>query len=425
MYKKILKVLSKREDISDYIVQENKTLTTEQFYVMQKLETARQTDTLEDEVTIYKEYLENGKKVLGQAKFNVNRLMTSSELNKLIDEAVYVSNFAKNEYYELVKAEKKMQIKEKALKEGSFEILENIAKMYFEESTEECSFNSLELFFYDREVHLLSSKGVNYLKKTWEIVVEAIPSYKSDKYKTELYRLFHYTKLDYKRIKEDIKESLSDVLDRAKIQSLNEDTKKSIKNVIIKDKDLVNLFEELISTYDYFSVYSKSNIHKIGDNVQDNPSSPLTLSLKPLSKANFFDSDGVLLKEREIIQNGVLIDYYGNNRFAQYLGEKPSGDLNKVKIECGKFTKKELMKNPHLEISDLSGLQVDLFAGYIGGEIRLAKYREKGKEFSVSGISFSADLKKVINTIKLSKEKGEFKYYEGPKYALIEDVIIN
>ena len=107
------------------------------------------------------------------------------------------------------------------------------------------------------------------------------------------------------------------------------------------------------------------------------------------------------------------------------MNEKPSGRLEKVKVEPGKFTKKELMKNPHLEISDLSGLQVDLHAGYIGGEIRLAKYREKGKEFSVSGISFSADLKQVINSFKLSKDKANLYYYEGPKFILIDNVTIN
>ena len=185
-----------------------------------------------------------------------------------------------------------------------------------------------QLFF--TQIHLLNSEGVNYKKDVFKIMVEAIPSYKDESFKTELYRMFTYDFINLDKIKEDSTNAIKDVLLRAKAIK-NTFTGKI--NVILKDENTKQLFRELISTINYNSVYSKSNFKSIGEDLQTNPKNKLTLSLIPSSKADYFDSDGVLLKETLVVSEGKINDYYGNNRFAYYLNMKPNGILNKIKVE--------------------------------------------------------------------------------------------
>jgi hypothetical protein len=53
--------------------------------------------------------------------------------------------------------------------------------------------------------------------------------------------------------------------------------------------------------------------------------------------------------------------------------------------EKAKQVYERMKKKPHLEIIALSGIQIDMYSHYIGGEVRLAVYFD-GKEYHpVSG----------------------------------------
>ena len=418
---KIIKTLENK-NIDKWLIREVKTKSIEQFFVLQKLETTRSVDTTEIYVTIYKEFEENNNKYLGNYSFIINNNISIKELEQLIDEAIYASSFVKNEYYELVKADKKKSYKDKNKPNNPFELLQDISKIFINSSNESCMFNSLELFYNETEVHLLNSEGVDYKKDVFKIMVEAIPSYKDDNFKTELYRMFTYDSINMDKIKEDSKNAIKDVLLRAKAIKNNF---KGKTNIILKDENVRELFFELISTIDYSSVYSKSNFKSIGEDLQSNPKTKLTLSLIPSSKADYFDSDGVLLKETLVVSEGKINDYYGSNRFAYYLNMKPNGMLRKIKVKKGNKTIDKLKAKPYIEIIDLSGIQLDLYAGYIGGEVRLAKYFDGKDTYPISGFSFSGNLNECINEFELSKEETNINGYTGAKYVLLKNIEIN
>ena len=418
---KLIKTLENK-NIDKWLIREVKTKSVEQFFVLQKLETTRSVDTTEIYVTIYKEFEENNNKYLGNYSFIINHNISIKELEQLIDEAIYASSFVKNEYYELVKADKKKSYKDKNKPNNPFELLQDISKIFINSSNESCMFNSLELFYNETEVHLLNSEGVDYKKDVFKIMVEAIPSYKDDNFKTELYRMFTYDSINMDKIKEDSENSIKDVLLRAKAIKNNF---KGKTNIILKDENVRELFFELISTIDYSSVYSKSNFKSIGEDLQTNPKTKLTLSLIPSSKADYFDSDGVLLKETLVVSEGKINDYYGSNRFAYYLNMKPNGMLRKIKVKKGNKTIDKLKAKPYIEIIDLSGIQLDLYAGYIGGEVRLANYFDGKDKYPISGFSFSGNLNECINEFELSKEETNINGYTGAKYVLLKNIEIN
>ena len=96
---------------------------------------------------------------------------------------------------------------------------------------------------------------LHYTKIERIINIEAIPSYKSDALKTELYRMFKYNELNYEKIAKDAKSAIDDVLVRAEAQNLK--LEKQI-NVILKDEFIKEMFWEVISSYDYYSVFTHS-----------------------------------------------------------------------------------------------------------------------------------------------------------------------
>ena len=423
-----LKVKQEKNELKDYSVRINNTKTLEQFFVIQALETTRETETSEAEVTVYKTV---GKDLLGQSSFVISHEMSKNEIDKAIDKALFSASFVKNKAYELVSGEKKMKKVRKAASLDQFELLQDIALEYIKASVDNkdysVKFNSLELFYNENDVRLINSKGVDYEKKTSEIMIEAIPSFtnKKNNFKTELYRMFKYTNIDgelLNKVYKDASEAVSDCLLRADAKT---NDGKKVLNVVLRNKDIRELFDEVISTYGYNSVYNKGNLHSIGDSIQGKAKTKLDIKLCKMSKEDFFDGEGILLNDIELVKGGKLVSYFGGQRFASYLGMKPTGSLGLLKIAKGKKSISELEKDPYLEIIDLSGIQCDVFQGFLGGEIRLAKYFDGKNCYPISGLSFSTSLENAINNFEFSSEETAISGYNGPKYMVIGNVEIN
>ena len=68
----------------------------------------------------------------------------------------------------------------------------------------------------------------------------------------------------------------------------------------------------------------------------------------------------------------------------------------------------------------MSGLQVDTYSDYIGGEVRLAYYFDGTHRIPLTGISISAKLSHVLNHLRLSSETTVQGRYAGPAAALLE-----
>ena len=72
----------------------------------------------------------------------------------------------------------------------------------------------------------------------------------------------------------------------------------------------------------------------------------------------------------------------------------------------------------------MSGLQVDFYTDYIGGEIRLAYYHDGDRIIPVTGISISGQLKDVLNRIRFSKATILRDGYFGPEKAVVPNMKI-
>ena len=65
----------------------------------------------------------------------------------------------------------------------------------------------------------------------------------------------------------------------------------------------------------------------------------------------------------------------------------------------------------------MSGLQLDIYNDYIGGEVRLSYYFDGEREIPVTGISISGKLSDALANMRLSDTATVYEGYLGPKWA--------
>jgi len=415
MIKQIIKSLKENLEVTDWLISETTIESSQAFYVLQRLETTRVSNTCEYLVTVYHKFTDNLVEYLGSSSFAVSHKLRKNELAEKISEAVFASKFIKNKTYNLVKGGKRKSWKEKEYEDAPFVLLDKIANVFTSEANEHAKFNALELFCNKTITHVVNSQGVDLSKTLYQVNVEAIPSFDGPRQKVELYKYFTYKTIDFEAIKSDAVTALKEVTARYSAEKI-----KGVTNidVVLKDLDVAEFFKTLIEDYSYVSVYKQNTDKKIFDDIQkDAEGDLLKIAYVPSSKADAFDKDGVILKPVDVIANGILASYYGGNQYAQYLKMEPTGIMDTIEVEKGATTLVRMCHKPHLEIIALSGIQIDMYSGYIGGEVRLALYYDGRDYMPVSGLSFSGNIDKCLKNIILSKEKTQVANYQGPKYV--------
>ncbi len=421
---KIEKMLRAVDGVSDYKINVTKKESFEFFFVKGKLETARATDTCDKEVTLYVRHGE----FLGESQFFVYPSTTEEDLQRLVREGVEKASLICNKPYELPASE-----------EGSYVIDSNfsgmkpteaaklIAETVFAANTVKGgSLNSVEIFINRYEESVKNSRGVCKTQIRYTAMVEAIPTFNGDKESVELYEQYNFASLDLEALTREISDKMAEVSARYRAEKPCEMPECA---VVLKPLELSELFWNLADDASFATVFTSSNRYSKGDALQSGEGADkLNVTLCGKMAGNYasreFDADGLALKSVKVIDEGKVASYHGSNRFAQYMNESPTGLLGCLSVGTGSLTAEELCKTEYLEVLSMSGLQVDLFNDYIGGEIRLALHHKGGESRAVTGISFAGSLGEFLDGLKLSDTATVSGSYAGPDFAYSENVKI-
>ncbi len=424
MMNKLKAMLTSNSQVSDYKVNIHNKKSYELFFVKGKLETVRCTNTCDTEVTVYAAHGD----YLGDAQFFVYPSTTDEQLSELIAEAVGKALLINNKPYVLPENET-----------GSFQVESNFssfkpkelaaiaANTVFSANTlERGSINSVEVFVNHHMETIVNSRAVQKTQERFDTMVEAIPTYNGEKQSVELYEQYNFSNLDQDALYSEIARMMAAV--KARYEAVKPEQKLSCK-VILNKLELATLFEEIADQLQYSAVYSHASKFRKGDQIQQNPVGDrisITMAGQAAGCINSaqFDSDGVTLGEMQIVADGTAVSYFGDNRYGQYLGEKPTGRLRCICVAPGSVSPAEFEEGSYLEVLSMSGLQVDFFNDYIGGEIRLAVYHDGQKAVPVTGISISAPVSQVLNQIRFSSKLAVHDGYVGPEKAILPQMNI-
>lgn len=413
----IANIIKENKSVSDYRINTTETQSYELFFVHKNLETVRSTSTTDTSVTIYVEHDGN----LGSANFSLYASTTEDELREKVASAVEKALLIDNKYHTLPQNETTVQtIKSNFADYEPCELAAKISNAVFSANTDSnSSINALEIFINKIKVSVENSRGINKSEIKYDAMVEAIPTYNGEE-SVELYKFFKFSEFNEKNITEEIARSMNDV--HARSIAIKPQT--PIKcNLVLNEPELRQLFMYLKDELNYSSVYASQNAFSKGDKIQNNPTGDLITitmcgKIKGSPDSAIFDADGVTLKDTQIIKDGEVVRYYGANRFAQYLGEEITGELPCINVETGTLCDDELTKAPYIECVSMSGLQVDVYNDYIGGEVRLGYYYDGENKVPVTGISIAGKLSDILSSARLSQTKTVSGKYYGPQKAL-------
>ncbi len=422
--KNIKALLEAASGISDYRINTVTTESNELFFVHRALETVRATDTTDTKVTVF---VANGDK-LGDATFSIYASYDDEKIKSEIEAARKKAALIDNESYPLPEKEIAEFDSDSNFKDYDIPALAaEIAETVFDaDHYDGGSINALEVFIYRDTVSVINSRGVEKTQVKYRAMVEAIPTYNGTGESVELYECVNFTEFDKKTLLDEIESKMREVRDRL---SANKPDSKLSARVVLPASELSNLIAELSYELSYSKMYSHANAFSVGDEIQKAPKGDtLTVTMRGAVRGSVrsdaFDGDGFTLVDRRIIENGRAVDAFGSVRYAHYLGKEPTGSLRCVDTEGGTMSDAELASAPYFKCVSMSGLQLDIYNDYIGGEVRLAYYFDGEREIPVTGISISGKLSDALSNMRLSDEITVYESYKGPKFAAFDGIEI-
>ena len=423
MKNRVINILKNTSGITDWKVNTVRTESTELFFVHKNLETVRSTDTTDVKVTVYVAHDEK----LGEATFSVYSSYNDEKIKEEIEKAKKKANIVGNQAYSLPENEAGEYASPSNFADYEPHILASlISRACFEaDNVEGGSINALEIFVYKDIVSVTNSRGIDKTQVKYRAMVEAIPTFNGEK-SVELYEQYNFTEFDHNLVVEEIATKMREVKDRYEAKS--PENKLSCP-VVLDAPELEQLFDNYIGNLNFSMVYQHSNAFSLGDDIQkDAKGDRITLTMcgavKGSVRSSAFDGDGVTLVDRKIIENGKALALWGGMRYAQYLNEAPTGNLGCMALECGTLTDGQKTSAPYFRCASMSGLQVDIYNDYIGGEVRLGYYFNGEREIPVTGISISGKLSVALANMRLSNEETTYESYHGPKCAIFEGIEI-
>lgn len=420
--KELEQLLQENSLVTDYKINIHEKKSYEMFFVKGSLETVRCTNNCDTTVTVYVAH----DSFLGAANFPVYSSTSEAQLKDLIEEAAQQALLICNQPYELPADEV-----------GEYTVASNfsdfrpdtlaamVANTVFDANRiEHGSLNAVEVFINRHYETVQNSRGLHKSQVRYDAMVEAIPTYNGDKESVELYEQYNFSAWDEETLYQEIADKMADV--KARYEAVKPDKEISC-NIVLNKQEIATLVNRIANGLNYASVYRHATVFKKGDEIQKSPTGDtISLTMAGTIPGNIrsakFDSDGMTLGEMQIVKDGVAVNYYGDNRFGQYLGEKPTGDLPCIHMTTGTLQNADWKTVPYLEIVSMSGLQVNFFSDYIGGEIRLAYYYDGEKTTPVTGISVSGSLAEVLRTIRFSSKEASYGAYAGPDKALLSNL---
>ncbi len=426
MMDKYINALKRNKNVSAWKIVSSEVKSVEAYYVMKNLETNRVAEEKNVEISVYVDKDEKR----GIASFFAYDYMTDAELDKRIADSVFAAGFALNKFYEIPGPQQgEIKQSESNMRDKDFsQVLGEVVDAVFSADVYEGGYlSATEFFLKEINERIINSRGLDVASKSYSGSVELIPSWEEGDEEVEVYHMMKFESVDAADIRAEVDSELQVARARFIAKKVPD---KNVK-VILQDAEVGEVLGYFADQLDYSVIYQKMSRFDIGDNAQGDQvtGDKINLSMVPYAKgasrSRSFDSDGIILKEVEIIKDGVAVARHGSNRFGYYMGEKnPTGILPVLKCEKGSKAFADMTKEPYVRCVKFSGIQVEPNSGYIGGEVRLGFYFDGEKEIPVTGFSISGDINKTKSTLRLSQETVTKSMYTGPKYMEIVDMTI-
>lgn len=424
----LIRNVLKQAEIADYTINEVAQESVECFFIRRNLDLKRRTNLLEYTVTVFCPFekkgtegaSEDGKRMLGSSSVQIYPEMEEDEIAAAIRSAYHAASFVANPWYELVSGTAEAFVPSKGTLAGRSpeENMKEMVQALFAADTQENVFlNSAEIFSKRIVRRIVNARGVDVSYETCEVSGEYVVQCVSPQ-DVETYHNFSYRDLDTEALRKDVEEALEMTLARARAAAA---PKAGTYRVILSGEQMGTFFEYYVDRSDSGMIYQKYSGYETGMQVQGDSvkGDALTIILKAVDP---YSQEGLPMKDRTLLEDGVLRTIHGGSRFAYYLGIEPTGTYRSVSVPVGHVPLSELESGAYLHVVSFSDFQMDSFTGHFGGEIRLAFLCDGRTVTPVTGGSINGSIMEVQGNMVFSKERYKNGYYEGPFAVSLEGI---
>ncbi len=402
-----------------YTIEEVKTIAYQFFFVAHQLDQNRKKMVNHTTLTVFKK-LDDG--CLGQASKEICQGSSDEEIKSTIDELLYRCEFVKNQAYALPSKGENQNFTK------SFDAMEVVKKllkvMQGLKENQYAKINSYEIFVNEVNKRFINSNGIDVSYNQLDGEVEVIINGVDQGHEIELYRDYIFGDLDEELLKKQINEVLFLASQRAKaVPTPQLDECK----VLLGSDNVKTLMNYFVCGVNARYVYQKISTMKVDEAICDAKGDRICMKgvrfLEHSSRNAAYDGDGNLIQDRVLIKDNIVQAFYGNERFAQYIGCQ-AGDFKNFIFEGGSRSIEEMKQEPYLECLDFSSFSLDEVTGDYAGEIRLAYYYDGEKVVPVRGGSIAGNILKDMKDWYLSKESSQYNWMSVPSVVELHHAVI-
>ena len=400
---------------------ESTTRGWEFYFIRHELDQNRATDVTTFHVKLYR-LLEDG--MLGSASGEIAPTASPEEIKKTLSDIYFQASLVKNPAYKL----NDLPVEAPALQDVDVAAIATdfITAMQQVPETETEDINSYEIFVKEITRHYLNSNGVEYTVRFPSSMIEVVVNARKDGHEIELYRNFRSGTCDAKKLAADVAKALRYGKDRL----ITEPTPKlGTFDVLFSTDDAVRIYSYFISKTSADMIVRQISDWKKGQPIAENMTGD-KITLKAVStlsnsSADYpVDGEGAMIRDRYLIRDGVVENYWGSRQFSQYLGEEGTSQVNNTIVSGGTRTEEEVRQGDYLEVVEFSDFQVDAMGGDIAGEIRLGYLHQNGEVKIVSGGSVTGQMPDVIPTMEFSAETEQYDTHVIPRVTKLKGLTI-
>lgn len=413
-------ILSSMDQIDGWHILTQEISSNELFYIKQNLDMNRIKDVVHYQVTVYKDFEEDGNKYKGSSTVKIAPTLEAVEIKEILHSAAFASTFVKNQYYPLLDS----QLTGDFSKESSFgsDSLQNwmpkLTEALFKNDDPKTNpLNSSELFLNKCFKRIQNSNGLDVTFTHYNGNLEFIANW-TGKEEVETYKNIDFADFKPELIASEVKSLIE--ITKEKTNAVSTPSLEGV-NVLLTGGPVKEFFTYYLLGSGAKSVYEEISQFKISDPMQgdkiigDKVSITIDPNLENSTLSKAVDQDGYQLKKVKIIEDGKLLRFWGDCRYSHYLGVEPTGALSNYIVDSGTLSIDELKSDPYIELVEFSDFQMNPMTGDFAGEIRLGRYFDGEKIIPVTTGSLSGNIRDVQENMFLSKEQYQDNNYLGPK----------
>ncbi len=438
MLKKLSNKLNTYPNIHDWLLNHIQVEETQIYLIEDHWENCRKVITDDINVHLYYDHNRNingeEKKVRGDSSSMLLSL-DDEYLDKELKEGIFRAGLVHNTPYELPKSVEypNVEIYTSELAEHPQKMIEKAIEEIFLTLKEFDNIRlcSTEFFIYNILFNIYNSSGIEAYEKSTSILWDCVLIATDDKGKeSEKHLAMRRRRLEDLQIAETIKrqahfasDSLRATLPITGVYPIifEMDAFTPLWDPIETRCSLRNLYKHIHNFHPDDAFLGDSEIKGESLNIYSNALIPFG----KLSKSFFYNGlPGVRVP---VVENGIIRNLLGADRYAQYLNFPSKGGWTNIEIPPGKTSYEDLLKsnNKIYHIVELSAMMPNSITGDFVGEIRLGYEIEGNKKRPIKGGSISGNIFTALTNAYFSKETVFLGNYLGPKAIRFEELTIS